>query len=228
MIIPDTGYEDLKKRVFAAFAQLAKDQRARDYDLVMKADDDTYIRIPILLERLGRTKPGEIAWYGHPYGYDRGWRGKQYKSDGHGDFQYCWGGPGYVLTSELFRTLSMHWQTCIDSTSRMAFMPDNKAISFGGAPEDLLMGSCIYNHTTLRDTGCQPIRGTHVDQIFRHREYWQRSQWIDLLSGKDEDAASVHSASPELMYSLWYLQDSPQAEVPPEHHAADVVRRNLQ
>jgi hypothetical protein len=216
LVIPDRGYDNLHQRVFEAFLHVstelvsATDNTKRDYDWVMKADDDTYVRLPSLLARLKNVNPEEEHYFGHPYGYDLGWKGKQYQSQGHDGFNYCWGGPGYLLSRKLMTSLQPHWKTCITAMSKTNFMPGNKAMSFGGAPEDLLIGSCIYNHTTLDQQGCQLIPGTSLEQVFRHRENWQFREWTALLTGEDQDWAAIHSATPEIMYTLWYLQDSPK------------------
>jgi hypothetical protein len=214
LILPDKGYDTLHERVFEAFRHVSTkfdfsgDEKKRNFDWVMKVDDDTYVRLPSLLARLSQVDPEEEHYIGHPYGYDLGWRGKHYISEGHDGFNYCWGGPGYLLSRTLMRHLESHWNTCISSMAKMNFMPGNKTASFGGAPEDLLIGSCIYNHTTLGHHGCQLLPGTSLEQVFRHRENWQPGEWTALLTGEDQDWAAIHSATPEIMYTLWYLQDS--------------------
>ena len=105
--VPD-GYPPLKK--FFMMLQYIADHHIEEYSWFMRADDDTYVRIPELLQFLSLLDPSEPLYIGAPG------TGRSEDLNTLGLYThelYCLGGPGTVFSHTLIRMLRPHLERCL-------------------------------------------------------------------------------------------------------------------
>ena len=105
--VPD-GYPPLKK--FFRMLQYITDHYIDEYSWFMRADDDSYVRVPELVEFLSLLDPSEPLYIGSPG------TGRKEDLNTLGMYThelYCLGGPGTVFSRALMKQLRPYLEECL-------------------------------------------------------------------------------------------------------------------
>ena len=105
--VPD-GYPPLKK--FFRTLQYIADHFIDEYSWFMRADDDSYVRVPELLDFLSLLDPSELLYIGSP---GMGRKEDLNKLGLYTHELYCLGGPGTVFSRALLKKLRPHLEKCL-------------------------------------------------------------------------------------------------------------------
>ena len=124
-----------QKKVYRML-QYMHDHYIDKYDWFMRADDDSYIRIPELLEFLSKLDPNEDLYIGSP-GMGREEDLERIKLLSHE--RYCMGGPGVIFSRALLIRLAPHLDDCLE----------NVVVSYN---EDLEVGRCVSRRLQVQCT----------------------------------------------------------------------------
>jgi hypothetical protein len=193
--VPDTDYNHIYLKVYAAFAWLWK-ERVGQYDWIMKTDDDTYVDVPTVLEFLRKRNASEPHLLGKvdilmPSG------------------KMCWGGPGYSASQELVSTLAPHLANCTEGKN---------GVYIGS--EDISFSQCAVHHYPGFN-GCVTVpRSGREDWEFFMSIDGSSSTWLEIgerkmykdkfnhLAWSFEESATFHKVLPANMYILhaWRVQ----------------------
>lgn len=112
------------------------DHYINQFNWFMRADDDSYIRIPELLEFLSALDPSEDLYIGSP-GMGRQEDLDRVKLLSHE--RYCMGGPGVIFSRALLIKLAPHLEDCLE----------NEVVSYN---EDVEVGRCVSRRLQVQCT----------------------------------------------------------------------------
>ena len=124
-----------QKKVFRML-QYMHDHYIDDFNWFMRADDDSYVRVPELIEFLSTLDPSEELYIGSP-GMGRVEDLERIKLLPHE--RYCMGGPGVIFSRALLIKLAPHLEDCLE----------NVVVSYN---EDLEVGRCVSRRLHVQCT----------------------------------------------------------------------------
>ena len=112
------------------------------FNWFLRADDDSYIRVPELLEFLSKLDPTVPLYIGSP-GLGRAEDLERIKLFPHE--RYCMGGPGVIFSRALLIQLAPHLNDCLE----------NVVVSYN---EDLEVGRCVSRKLGIQCTWAYEVR----------------------------------------------------------------------
>lgn len=124
-----------QKKVYRMLAYM-HDNYIDKFNWFLRADDDSYVRVPELLKFLSKLDPSEMLYIGAPgFGKDADLeRIKLYPHE-----RYCMGGPGVIFSRGLLIKLAPYLDDCLK----------NVVVSWN---EDLEVGRCISRKLNVQCT----------------------------------------------------------------------------
>jgi hypothetical protein len=168
--LPQFPYKDIRLTTINGFRSLFErslGEKHRGIRWFMKADDDTYIRIPELLAAIDRAEksgmnPDDVHMIGYPW---QDVDAEQWPKS------YCWGGPGYLLSRGALQAFGQHSDACyeamtyedgVDPTADQSsgLVPSitftkRQQPRFGIEYEDMAISRCLDYFASSEYFGCE-------------------------------------------------------------------------